>query len=432
MSEPGHDSLVDKEKQAAENVDAESTDDGGAQTTTVSKKKKQKRKKGSKPIQDAEQQQPAKALNALNDQQLMQMLEQNPALRQDLATTGKDATEHANRSSNMAEILRQLKLGDAMTGMSGGAGKAKDMASYKFWSTQPVPRFGEAANDGLPDGPLEHKGVESVPKESAPLLDGFEWVTMDVTEEDQMREVYELLNGHYVEDVGANFRFDYSPALLKWALMAPGWDRDWHVGVRASTSRKLVAFISAIPVRVRVRDQTVLCSEVNFLCVHKKLRNKRLAPVLIKEVTRRSNLQGIWQGLYTGGVLLPTPVATCRYYHRAINWQKLYDTGFSTLPGDSRPQLQIRRFAVPDATTLPGFREMRSADLDSVADLLVRYQARFDMAPDFSREELEHWLLDPGRDPNQPQVIWAYVVEVNNILFPFLSLSRFLQARRQG
>lgn len=35
--------------------------------------------------------------------------------------------------------------------------------------------------------------------------------------------------------------------------------------------------------------------EINFLCVHKKLRAKRLAPVLIKEVTRRVNLMGIWQ-----------------------------------------------------------------------------------------------------------------------------------------
>ena len=35
--------------------------------------------------------------------------------------------------------------------------------------------------------------------------------------------------------------------------------------------------------------------EINFLCVHKKLRTKRLAPVLIKEVTRRTNLMNVWQ-----------------------------------------------------------------------------------------------------------------------------------------
>ena len=56
--------------------------------------------------------------------------------------------------------------------------------------------------------------------------------------------------------------------------------------------------------------------EVNFLCVHKKLRSKRLAPVLIKEITRRVNVCGIFQAAYTAGIVLPKPVACCRYYHR--------------------------------------------------------------------------------------------------------------------
>ena len=54
-------------------------------------------------------------------------------------------------------------------------------------------------------------------------------------------------------------------------------------------------------------------SEINFLCVHKKLRSKRLAPVLIKEVTRQCHLKGVFQAIYTAGVILPTPVSTCRW-----------------------------------------------------------------------------------------------------------------------
>ena len=66
-------------------------------------------------------------------------------------------------------------------------------------------------------------------------------------------------------------------------------------------------------------------AEINFLCVHKKLRHKRLAPVLIKEITRRVNLRSIWQAVYTAGVVLPKPVAKCRYYHRTINPKKLVE-----------------------------------------------------------------------------------------------------------
>jgi len=53
--------------------------------------------------------------------------------------------------------------------------------------------------------------------------------------------------------------------------------------------------------------------EVNFLCVHKKLRSKRVAPVLIKEITRRVRQQGISQAVYSTSAVLPKPIATCRY-----------------------------------------------------------------------------------------------------------------------
>jgi hypothetical protein len=44
-----------------------------------------------------------------------------------------------------------------------------------------------------------------------------------------------------------------------------------------------------------VQGSAVKMVEINFLCVHKKLRSKRLAPVLIKEITRRVNVNGIFQ-----------------------------------------------------------------------------------------------------------------------------------------
>ncbi len=193
-------------------------------------------------------------------------------------------------------------------------------------------------------------------------------------------------------------------------MMAPGWDKRYHVGVRASQSRKLVAFISAIPVHLRVREQVIACSEVNFLCVHKKLRGKRLAPVLIKEVTRLSNLEGVWQGLYTAGIVLPRPVSTCQYYHRPLNWQKLYEVGFSYLPHGSKPQYQVRKYAVPEATSTRGWRAMQAKDVAGVVALQKRYSKRYDIAPELSEDEVAHWLV-PKVEPSGEQVVWTYVVE---------------------
>lgn len=197
--------------------------------------------------------------------------------------------------------------------------------------------------------------------------------------------------------------------------MSPGWSAEWHVGIRdcrQSTKKPLVAFISAVPVNLRVRNNIIRTSEVNFLCVHKKLRNKRLTPILIKEVTRRSNLQEIWQGVYTAGIVLPKPVSTCRYYHRALDWKKLYDIGFSPLPPNSKPEWQIRKYTLPEKTATKGLREMTEKDVPAVQKLMKNYVDRFDMAPDWDEAEVAHWLLQP-RSEGDEQVVWSYVVEVS-------------------
>jgi glycylpeptide N-tetradecanoyltransferase len=212
--------------------------------------------------------------------------------------------------------------------------------------------------------------------------------------------------------------------------MSPGWTPEWHVGVRATTSRKLVAFISAVPVALRVRKKVLHASEVNFLSIHKKLRGKRLTPVLIKEITRRCYLRGTWQAVYTAGVVLPKPVSTSRYFHRSINWEKLNYIGFSPLPPNSKPQYQIMKFKLPDHTATKGLRAMESKDIDAVLDLLKRYLTRFDMAPVFTREEVEHWLLHNGGE----QVVWSYVVEVSSQLVQLrwfdTNITRILQQTR--
>ena len=97
------------------------------------------------------------------------------------------------------------------------------------------------------------------------------------------------------------------------------------------SAKKLVGLITAVPVRMHVDGSEIDTAEINFLCVHKRLRGKRLAPVLIREITRRVNLCGVWQAVFTAGIVLPTPVAVARYWHRSLNPKKLIEVGFSAL-----------------------------------------------------------------------------------------------------
>jgi glycylpeptide N-tetradecanoyltransferase len=220
-----------------------------------------------------------------------------------------------------------------------------------------------------------------------------------------MDEVYALLAAHYVEDDDNMFRFDYPKAFLAWALKAPGWRRDWHLGVRIAATKKLVAIITAIPCETRVYDKSFRAVEINFLCVHKKLRKHRLAPVLILEITRRVNLTGIFQAEYTAGLMLPKPVSSARYWHRSINPKKLIECRFSALQPRMTMASTLKLLRIDKDTTTAGLRAMEERDVDAVATLLNAYLGKFNLANTWSREEVAHWLLP------RPEIVWSYVVE---------------------
>ncbi|KAF2876863.1 acyl-CoA N-acyltransferase [Massariosphaeria phaeospora] len=399
---------------------AESADDSGGDAAAkidggdaATQKKKKSRKKKLRDVLSGKGKAPdmtsaeAPVGQHLSKDQMNILLEANPALKNELLakSDGKDSLE---------QMIRKLNVNDMLTGLAPQGKNAKDMGSHAFWKTQPVPSFEEVATgrDSIVDGPIKDIDIDKVDQNPSPMYPGFEWVTMDLEDEAQLEEVYELLTHHYVEDQEAMFRFRYSPSFLNWALKAPGWKKDWHVGVRAAASGKLVAFISGIPIQLRLRQNTLNCSEVNFLCVHKKLRSKRLTPVLIKEITRRCYVHGVFQAVYTVGNLLPTPISTCRYFHRALNWEKLYDVGFSPLPHGSTKQRQIMRYKLPGTTSTLGLREMEAKDVDVVLDLLKRYLERMDMAQVFSKTDFEHWMF-PAEKPKE-QVVWSYVAEDPN------------------
>uniref|UniRef100_A0A182VRI7 Glycylpeptide N-tetradecanoyltransferase n=1 Tax=Anopheles minimus TaxID=112268 RepID=A0A182VRI7_9DIPT len=275
--------------------------------------------------------------------------------------------------------------------------------SYKFWSTQPVPRMDEniLANEAIE----QDKPLSEIRQEPYALPDGFTWDTMNLNDPLQLKELYTLLNENYVEDDDAMFRFDYQPEFLQWALQPPGWKREWHCGVRVVKSGRLVGFISAIPGTLNVHRKEQRMVEINFLCVHKKLRSKRLAPVLIREITRRVNLTGIFQAVYTAGVVLPKPVSSCRYWHRSLNPKKLIEVKFSYLSRNMTMQRTIKLYKLPDQPKTPGFRKLLETDLKAVHKLLESYLQRFNLTPVFDETEMRHWFLP------QNGIIDCFVVE---------------------
>merc|ERR1712054_404645 len=110
----------------------------------------------------------------------------------------------------------------------------------------------------------------------------------------------------------------------------------------------LMGLITGVPIHINSYGKEVAMVEINFLCVHKTLRSKRLAPLLISEITRRTNLKNIWQAVYTAGVQIPTPSAKCRYYHRILSPKKAIEVKFSRLPEGKSLSKLIKQYKLPE------------------------------------------------------------------------------------
>ncbi|KAL4222954.1 glycylpeptide N-tetradecanoyltransferase [Mactra antiquata] len=315
-----------------------------------------------------------------------------------------------------AQIQKTVKELEMLSMVAGGAPKSMDEATkkrYQFWETQPVPKINEKV---MGNEEIEHdKPTDEIRQEPYSLPQGFTWDTLDISDPLILKELYTLLNENYVEDDDNMFRFDYSPEFLQWALQPPGWQKNWHCGVRVVKSGKLVGFISAVPANIKIYDKSKHMVEINFLCVHKKLRSKRVAPVLIREITRRVHLKGLFQAVYTAGVVLPKPVACCRYWHRSLNPKKLIEVKFSHLTRNMTMQRTLKLYKLPDSTKVPGFRPFTPADVTDTFRLLSKYLSDLDLAPVFTEEEFRHWFIPRNG------IIDSYVVENNGTITDFVS-----------
>jgi len=206
----------------------------------------------------------------------------------------------------------------------------------KFWAKQPVFLDEQVAKNSVDQAAVggalatEQKEIRDAPYKLPP---GFEWKNLKMTtnkEESPLNNLHVLSDFicyNYVEDADNKFTYKYTPEMFNFVLNCPPVKKDYNICI--FNEKVLVGFIHGAKNKTRVVDQTKDFIAVNFLCVHNKYRKHRLAPILIMELTRRANHDGIYQAIYTSGTKIHAPFTVTSYYHRLINRHKLVKCGFS-------------------------------------------------------------------------------------------------------
>lgn len=275
---------------------------------------------------------------------------------------------------------------------------------HKFWNTQPIVKPDEILNNSEP---IIIQKICDIKPESFELPDGYGWYNINIKNDGELDEVYNFLKDNYGED--PQFRFKYSREFVRWVFASPKFDKSLVLVIRVNNTKKIVGLITSIPQKMRVFEQIMETCIVNFLCVHKSLRNKRMTPMLIKEITRRNNLMEIWQAVYTLGNAIMKPICETQYYHRWLNPQKIIHTGFGhkkNLMQFKNPQKLIDKlYNLPNFTDIQGFRQMEKKDVPEVHKKIKKFMSKYQFAPVFDDKEFEHWF-SPQKD-----VLYCYVVE---------------------
>ena len=318
--------------------------------------------------------------------------------------TSKKFEMTEEQTKALMETLKKMKL--AKRAKEEGGYKDIIKPEYKFWGTQPVPQFNGECQTKFGEIWKDHK-VEDLDEEPLTLPEGYEWKDVDLSKQVEMDKLYEFLKSNYVEDDDHMFRFDYSKDFLKWHLNPPGYYSEWLISVlkedKIKKKKKMVGFIAGLPVKVNIHGTDITLAEIDFLCVKKEIRSKRLAPVLIQEVARRVHMRNMWWAVYTSDTLLPTPFCKTTFYHRNLNVKKLVDIEFTSLPHNMNMARAIKKYDLPKDLPVEGFRSMEEKDVDDVYILLDEYEKKHKVHGYYSKEEVAHWFLP------RKNVIYSYV-----------------------
>lgn len=288
-----------------------------------------------------------------------------------------------NKFTKMCEEaqLRYFELNYPMTEEESKSKK------YKYWNKYPLRKDNNTQIIDYKNKDLKHMKLPDI----------YEWHELDPNNNIDIKELTSFLNHNYIEDRNGLFRTVYDENLLKWILTYP--TNNLHLCVRTKKSKKIVGFISMQTILVQLYEEEYKTCEINFLCVHKKIRLNKLTPVMIDELLKRCVDMLDYQtytSVFSSMNYIPTPVSlnSVKIYHRPINIEKLMEYNYcspANNDGDKDRIVDYYRIYKHSKSTLV---KLNSTHVDKVLELLNNYMTRYNYYQKYLKNEFIHTFLD--------------------------------------
>ncbi len=132
--------------------------------------------------------------------------------------------------------------------------------------------------------------------------------------------IAKFLSENYVQD--NKFKYNYSEDFIKWYL------DDESLYECIYNNDELIGFVCGKKINISLFKKQSTIAEIDFLCVKKDERNKKLCPLLINKIQKKFNDINIYEAIFTSEHNYPNKVTHCDYYVRFINIKKLIDINY--------------------------------------------------------------------------------------------------------
>lgn len=157
------------------------------------------------------------------------------------------------------------------------------------------------------------------------LMHGMYISTVDIEDDKDLDNLYNFLKNNYIGS--ETLKLIYDKETLRNILTPPGYSSDLYICIKDHDS-VIKGFISAIPMKIVVNNEQKEACFVNLLCLHQKIRNKKLANNLIDILTERC-IKKYDIAFYTRGQASEQKhLCSKNFFHRAINLDKLVECNF--------------------------------------------------------------------------------------------------------
>jgi hypothetical protein len=278
---------------------------------------------------------------------------------------------------------------------------AQPQKERKFWKNKPMMKTNDFVSSSSRIDDLNEKFLYNGNNQHV-LPEQMSWNIIEMTDEKSLSVVCEFLNTYYCEKNNIYFTSQF----LNFVLGEKGF----ILSIVSKNNNALCGVVCVSVKNMIVYDKIREFALPNFLCAHPKFRKKGIAETMMNELIRYTNVKkNIQQGIFPSNTKLSLALQPCtvlRKYHRPINYNKLFDSGFMKI--DGKENVIHNKFAVSSQDApLDNYILMKKEHIDKVFDLYNNYMSQYNVSCKYTKEEFENLLLNNN-------IVKSYVITDNS------------------